>query len=838
MVIKCKMCGGDLVLEEGNSIGTCEYCGSTMTVPSIDDEKLANLYNRANHFRMKSEFDKAAVSYENIIAEDENSAEAYWGLCLCKYGIEYVDDPVTEEKKPTCHRTQFTSILEDSDYLQAHEKADSVARRFYEREAQEIDRIQKQILEISSHEEPFDIFICYKESDENGNRTKDSVIAQDLYDALEDEGYKVFFARITLEDKLGTAYEPYIFAALNSAKVMIVVGTKPEHMNAVWVKNEWSRFLDMIRQGQKKMLIPAYRDMDPYDMPEQFVNLQAQDMSKIGFMQDLIRGIKKLTGKEKKKIEEKLVATDKMQESVIPTEGILRRAFLFLEDKEFEKAEEYFDKALDSNPEEARAYWGKVMVRCGVKDEKSLEECGTKIEDMPDYVKAIRFATEEQREKYTDISRKVNCFIKYGKLTKKLNNAVKFDEYISIAKEFLGMEKYGNSDGKVEEIVHILCKNNWPEKTTKELLAQLDLFILFLEKEGRKENKGRIQKLFEKKHQILLNRGKYRNEYFSMDEQVIERFKNQEIQIRDLYRKMQWWDIHSIDSAINSLNEIVVSFFDINKEIEQFQEIRALLKNVSDKIKEQERHIDDEIKQLEKQISFILSEKPKSEEMKYKCGSVMELGGGAGLICGFALVVFAVMRLLGVWFGVSIFQADWTAKGMGYSFFFALIGAGVAMFASPLVRYFDSSVQESESDKKARAAQVIKEKKKLEEQMADITSEKNIRRNAENILEGKIMPKPILEMKPSRIVWRYSSCYAVRLVSSDESGDLLFEGVEENTLPTLESAAMICCYERDIVQEAKFYLKGEGKIQVHCMNEVQKLEISENNRWDVWLLFI
>ena len=67
----------------------------------------------------------------------------------------------------------------------------------------------------------------------------------------------VFFSRITLEDKLGTAYEPYIFAALNSSKVMVVLGTKPEYFNAVWVKNEWSRYLSLIKNGEKKILIPA-----------------------------------------------------------------------------------------------------------------------------------------------------------------------------------------------------------------------------------------------------------------------------------------------------------------------------------------------------------------------------------------------------------------------------------------------------------------------------------------------------------------------------------------------------------------------------------------------------
>ena len=117
------------------------------------------------------------------------------------------------------------------------------------------------------------------------------MLANDLYHQLTQEGFKVFFSRITLEDKLGTAYEPYIFAALNSAKAMVVIGTRPEYFNAVWVRNEWSRYLSLISSGARKTLIPAYRDMDPSDLPEEFSHLQAQDMSKLGFMQDLIRGM-------------------------------------------------------------------------------------------------------------------------------------------------------------------------------------------------------------------------------------------------------------------------------------------------------------------------------------------------------------------------------------------------------------------------------------------------------------------------------------------------------------------------------------------------------------------
>ena len=279
MFFKCKMCGGSLEFEPGDTIGVCDSCGTKQTLPRLDSDRRANLYDRANHFRRNNEFDKAAGIYEQILNEEPTDAEAYWSLVLCRYGIEYVEDPATHKRVPTINRTQFTSIYDDEDYKSALQNAGGYQRSLYEEEASTINEIQKGILAISQMEEPFDVFICYKETDANGRRTPDSVLANDLYHQLIQEGFKVFFARITLEDKLGTAYEPYIFAALNSAKVMVVLGTKPEYFNAAWVKNEWSRYLSLVNQsGGKKVLIPAYRDMDPYDLPEEFSHLHRSSL--------------------------------------------------------------------------------------------------------------------------------------------------------------------------------------------------------------------------------------------------------------------------------------------------------------------------------------------------------------------------------------------------------------------------------------------------------------------------------------------------------------------------------------------------------------------------------
>ena len=376
-IIKCKMCGGDIEISADKTFGTCEYCGSTMTLPKVDDEQRAAAFNRGNHFRRSGEFDKALAVYERIVAEDDNDAEAHWCCALCRFGIEYVEDPATYEWLPTCHRASFDSFLEDVDYLAAVEHSDGITRRQYQKDAAKIAEVQRGILATSQNEQPFDVFLCYKETGEDGQRTRDSLMAQEIYYELTEQGYRVFFARITLEDKAGAEYEPYIFAALNSAKVMVVIGTKPEHFNAVWVKNEWSRFLSMMKKDRSKLLLPCYRDMDPYDLPEALSVLQSYDMSKIGFMQDLIRGVKKVIDAGKPQEAAKETAKETV---VVHNEGgsnvqaLLDRGQMALEDGEWEKADEFFEQVLNQDAKCGAAYLGKFLARVECRSAKTYAD--------------------------------------------------------------------------------------------------------------------------------------------------------------------------------------------------------------------------------------------------------------------------------------------------------------------------------------------------------------------------------------------------------------------------------------------------------------------------------
>ncbi|MFI3228249.1 MAG: toll/interleukin-1 receptor domain-containing protein [Clostridia bacterium] len=347
MILKCKMCGDDIKLSVDKAYGTCESCGSTMTLPKIDDEQKINLYNRAS----------------------------------------------------------YDSILQDVDYLAAIEySTDTVVQNLYEKEAKYISAIQKDIISISQKEKPYDVFICYKETDENGNRTQDSALAQDVYFQLIQEGYKVFFSRITLEDKLGQAYEPYIFAALSSAKVMLVIGTKTENYNAVWVKNEWSRYLNLLKKDKSRLLIPCYRDIDACGIPEELSMLQSQDMSKIGFMQDLIRGIKKVLVKDVSitTVTDELI--NEVSRGVVGgnASALLKRGLMALEDAEWKYADNFFEEVLNSDAECAEAYLGKLCVDLQCESEILLKNMANTFDQNPNYKKILRFDPEGLGQKMID----------------------------------------------------------------------------------------------------------------------------------------------------------------------------------------------------------------------------------------------------------------------------------------------------------------------------------------------------------------------------------------------------------------------------------------------------
>ena len=164
---------------------------------------------------------------------------------------------------------------------------------------------------------------------------------------------------LSLEDKLGQKYEPYIYSALTSAKVMLVVGTEKEEFNAPWVKNEWARFLNMMQENTQKVLIPCFRNIDPYDLPDEFQMLQSQDMAKVGADQDLLHGIEKIMKAQgKNKNVEQKVTTAANSQSL---QRLLQNAETYIRLGNYEDAQKVYQKITEFYQEDYRGWWGRII---------------------------------------------------------------------------------------------------------------------------------------------------------------------------------------------------------------------------------------------------------------------------------------------------------------------------------------------------------------------------------------------------------------------------------------------------------------------------------------------
>lgn len=110
---------------------------------------------------------------------------------------------------------------------------------------------------------------------------------------------------------------------------------------------------------------------------------------KIGFINDIVRGIKKITNTETLNNQ----SSNTTASSTISP--LLKRISLFLEDEEFEKADDFCEQVLNTDPENATAYIYKLLIefRCHTTDE--LFELTTPIDGSKNYAKILRFGNEE-----------------------------------------------------------------------------------------------------------------------------------------------------------------------------------------------------------------------------------------------------------------------------------------------------------------------------------------------------------------------------------------------------------------------------------------------------------
>ena len=463
--LNCRCCGG--ALDTFSNLTVCEHCGATNFISDVANKKIFQL-NRANKLRQESEFDNAARIYDNILEEYGPTADILWYRTLCEYGIEYVPDPLSDKYIPTLHRINDESILDCSFFKQCIELSEGEQKDTLLKEAKYIDEVQTKYLNIAADESPYDVFICYKETDlDTGEETEDVLLAEELYNELSGMGYKVFFARKTLEEKLSIEYEPYIFAALKSAKAMAVIGTKAEYFSSVWVKNEWGRFLKLMEKHPEKQIFFACDD--PEELPRAFAYKQAQILGEEGAIKNLANNVDSfLNGPNTPADLSLTVARDKMRQEVI---------------HRLNAGEDFGTLALINEiigafPDYAEGYWLRMLYMNNAKPSE-IRKLPRYLYGDRDYEMALSLAKGDLKEEYTEIGAICNENQKYQDEFSKIFKE-KSIEYVNDFEKSELAQKKENILDKIRKYVYQVETYNDKLKYTFTIGYSLFYFGIFL----------------------------------------------------------------------------------------------------------------------------------------------------------------------------------------------------------------------------------------------------------------------------------------------------------------------------------------------------------------------
>ena len=445
--LRCEICGGELQYSADGRAAKCLACGNEFWFKEEKSEALALALNRAGEKRRRNDFDSAIDEYRIVIGENPEDAEAHWGLVVSTYGIEYVEDYRTGKLIPTCRRAvPKESVLDNEDYKLAVKYAAPEQREKYEKQAQEIDRLQQEIKNKIDGEEDYDVFISFKSTDED-RPTADRYIARRIYDELEKRGIKTFYSEETLRSRAFDDYEPIIFKALFSCKFFILVATNAAYIESAWVKNEWSRFRDRARdENLTNNCCAVFKNIKTSDLPA-FIRKQGVDLSKYpagGYEIELADNISVRLGKTKrqseadeirkqieeqrrafeesqKALEQKLAAASQTESAAPAAKGasatvrsLLLRAAQEREDGNFDKARDYYGKVLDADPENSDGWFGLFLCDNSAKSPDALGWISACKADTFDSVIAAnktilgRFNERNYRnaEKYADENRR------------------------------------------------------------------------------------------------------------------------------------------------------------------------------------------------------------------------------------------------------------------------------------------------------------------------------------------------------------------------------------------------------------------------------------------------
>ena len=135
---------------------------------------------------------------------------------------------------------------------------------------------------------------------------------------------------------------------------------------------------------------------------------------------------------------------------------LLERAFMFLEDGDWDKADIYCESVLDQNPKCAEAYLGKLMAELQIPTQDKLQDNPEQPSELDNYKKALRFGDDTLRTMLTNADEHIhqrNLQTAYDNAKQQMETASNELEFNHVAELFSGISGFQDADELREECI-------------------------------------------------------------------------------------------------------------------------------------------------------------------------------------------------------------------------------------------------------------------------------------------------------------------------------------------------------------------------------------------------
>ncbi len=324
-------------------------------------------------------FDDSYTAYQKAAEIDKKEPEAYFGMALATAQVQYLKDYVNNRMQPIVHAISEKSFLQDNNYKKALECATQEQKLEYTAKAKEIDDIRRQFYELKKSGLKYDCFICVKVTEDGGRHTEDSHIASTLYHKLQDAGYSPFYSEEEIKGRTGADYEALILYALHNSPSMLLVCTDESYLQTPWVKNEYTRYLNMLNQEEKHRdsLTIVFKDSVIEKLPGIYGKIQGVPFNTYDALPRIIDFVDRFVQRSAPEIIRKEYGRTSYKKKSVIKQGITKRQLTavaqgevtvsdkaklaiaadFLKRCDYENTIRFCSNLVAENPSNSEAYW-------------------------------------------------------------------------------------------------------------------------------------------------------------------------------------------------------------------------------------------------------------------------------------------------------------------------------------------------------------------------------------------------------------------------------------------------------------------------------------------------